>query len=148
MSWLMTVALGGAAGVMNAALTGDLRLLPRVIRTTLDRIEAVQVGLIGNVVIGGLASIACVVAIAGAACLTSPAGGLAQLETAGAAVFIGFAAARLCTSQSDTRLLRRAVCKASEAPAAHPDVVTALETARPLAIYRTANELMPRTRFR
>jgi hypothetical protein len=147
--WLLTFALGGAAGAVNAALAGNLHMLPRLLRASSSRIEAVQVGLIGNIVIAGAASMACALALTGGGCPIPPANGLAQIGAGGAAAFIGFAAARWCTNEADKRLLHRAVCKASEAPAAHPDLVMTLETARPLDIYIVANDLMPRrTGFR
>jgi hypothetical protein len=141
---LITLVLGGAAGVVNAGLTGNLRLLPQAIRAhATGRIEAVQLGFLGNIAVGALASGACVFAVSGVACLAQPSA-LAEAGAGAAAAFIGFAAARWCTSGADTRLLRIAVCKASEAPAAHPDLVTAFETATPAAVYRAASDLMPR----
>jgi hypothetical protein len=144
-TWTISLAIGAVAGAINAVLTGNLHLLPAAIRAeTSRRIDAVQIGLIGNMTVAAAATMACAFALGSLGCEMVPTNDVRRALAAGAALLIGFAVARWCTSETDKRLLRSAVCKASAAPAAHPEAVSALETAPPMVIYRAADELMPR----
>ncbi|MGH9350137.1 MAG: hypothetical protein ACRD26_23015, partial [Vicinamibacterales bacterium] len=66
------------------------------------------------------------------------------LRVFGAGLVVGFVAARWATNETDKWLLHAAVCEASAAPAAHPDVIRVIAKSRPFAILRIAQDLMPR----
>jgi hypothetical protein len=65
------------------------------------------------------------------------------LETVGA-IMVGVLGSRWLTNESDKRLLRLAILKASTTPAAHPDTVQAIEVAPPHVVLALAASLEPR----
>jgi hypothetical protein len=136
--------LGGVGGALNAALTDNLHLLPLVISVKSPDKQILHIGFVGSVCIGALAAGGTAAALAGTGCVTAAPGAGALTLATGAGVFLGFVTARWATNEIDKRLLHRAVCKASVAPAAHPDTVRAMETARPMAIFSAVDELTPR----
>jgi hypothetical protein len=142
--WMISLAVGGLGGAINAALTRQLHLAPVLITAApSQRVDAVQLGVLGNVVIAAAASAMGALTMAGGCPEAAPSETQAMLA-AGGGLSIGFVVARWCTSEADKLLLRRAVCSASIAPAAHPDTVAALEHAHPLAVYHAAKAMMPR----
>jgi hypothetical protein len=142
--WLsLALALGGVGGLLNAALTDNLRLWPSFVGSGAGGRRAIRVGLVANVCLAAVASTACVWALAGLGSFAPTPNSGQLLALLSASVCIGFGAARLTTNEADKRLLHEAVCKASAAPAAPPDTVRAMETAQPWAIYLTTDTLMP-----
>lgn len=141
--WLALALLpGGMGGLLNAAMTDNLRPLPSFVKSR-GSSRVLRIGLAGNIVIAAAASTFCVWALWDPGPPVHPLlidRLLVLLPTSGA---IGFGAARLATNEADKRLLREAVCNASAAPAAPPATVRALETASPWVVYLTAAELMP-----
>ncbi len=136
------LGVGSVGGAFNAVLTDNLRWTPsRVMVSSRQRI--VRPGLAANIGIGAAAAFGSFWALTGGC----PAGGRSigpSLMVVLAGMFIGLAAARWMTNESDKSLLRAAACKACAAPAAHPDTVRAIEVAPPYAVYTTTNDLMPR----
>jgi hypothetical protein len=138
--WWCALA-GAAGGLLNAAMSHNLFLLPFRVPPA----GVVMPGLVANVVAGGCASVAGVLAFSGAVGPpTSPAGSLAL--TIAAALVAGGLAARWLTSAADMRLLRAAASCACAAPAAHPDTARSMEVAPPYEAFRTAAELAPKFR--
>jgi hypothetical protein len=142
---LSVAVVGGIGGAFNAALSDNLQLLPVRVRCSLPwtRWAAVRLGFIANVGLGAVvaAALACVAPDAATAPLST---WTSQLPLAIAGAVIGFLAARWATNETDKWLLHAAVCHAAAAPAAHPDVVRAIARAQPFAIFRIAQDLMPR----
>jgi hypothetical protein len=141
--WLvLSPLLGAVGGVLNAAVTDNLRLLPTFVKGSRSLPRLLRIGLTGNLSVAALASTLCAWALMGSASRTLQEGDH-MLTMLLASVCIGFAAARLATDEVDKRLLHQAVCKASAAPAAPPDTVRAIETADPWVVYTTTTELTP-----
>ena len=139
-AWWCALA-GGAGGLINAAASHNLFLLPFRVPPA----GVVMPGLVANVVIGGCASFAGVQAFSGAlGPPVSPAGSLAL--TIAAAFVAGGLAARWITSAADMRLLRAAASRACAAPAAHPDTARSMEVASPYEVFQTAADLVPKFR--
>lgn len=142
--WLLTASLAGAGGgLLNAALTDNLRLLPAFVKSSRGTTRVLRIGLAGNLGAAGLTSTICVWALGVPGSLGNQADAGHLLTLLFASICIGFGAARLATNEADKRLLHEAVCKASAAPAAPPDTVRAMETAAPWVVYTTTTELMP-----
>lgn len=143
LSWSWIGAAGAAGACLNALMSGPIDLLPSVIRVSTDH-RIPRPGLFVAAVIGGAASVGCTAAYAGLTCQPafSADGAVAVALLASSAC--GFIAARCVTQESDRRVLRAAVCKASSAPAAHPDTVRAFESAPVSALYHAVEQLMPR----
>ncbi len=139
-----TLAIGLAGGGLNAIVTDNMRLSPLIIKVEPHK-RIVRPGLLANMGIGAAATFACSLTLAALNCSfgSNSAGDL----LAAVGLLIGFLAARSVTIEIDNRLLRVAVCRASAAPAAHPDTVRAMELVPPYVIYKTADELMPRRRW-
>ena len=128
----LTLALGGAGGMLHASHTDEWRVLPSFARWNGTR--AIRLGLLGNMGVAALAATVCVWALAGFESFAPhPTCGQVLALTI-ASVGIGFGAARLATDETDIRILREAVCEASAAPAAPLDTVRALEAARPWTV--------------
>lgn len=143
LTWLLLAPLFGAAGgVINAAVTDNLRLLPSFVKSAHRFSRLLRMGLAGNLTIGAAASQLCAWALA-----VPPAeqlyGAASPLTLGLASLVIGFAAARLATDEIDKRLLHQAVCQASAAPAATPETVKAIESAQPWHVYTTTTRLRP-----
>jgi len=142
--WLsLACAIGAGGGLLNAAVTDNLRLLPAFVKSSRGTRHVLRIGLAGNVGVAALASGACLWALGVSGSYGHPANAGQLLTVLCASVCIGFGAARLATNEADKRLLHEAVCKASAAPAAPPDTVRAMETAAPWVVYTTTTELMP-----
>jgi hypothetical protein len=92
-----------------------------------------HVGLLGNVAVGLImsASVFWLLEVVGRG--ITPESGASTWLPAGLALVLAFVTARALTSEADKVTLRRAVCKAASAPAAHPDTVRAMERA-PLSV--------------
>jgi hypothetical protein len=143
-AWLtLALVLGAGGGLLNAAVTDNLRLLPAFVKSARGGTRVLRIGLAGNVGVAALVSLTCVWALGvpGAFDQRADAGHLLTVLLTSAC--IGFGAARLATNEADKRLLHDAVCKASAAPAAPPETVRAMETAAPWVVYTTTTELMP-----
>ncbi len=143
LAWLVLAPLLGAAGgVVNAAVTADLRLLPTFVKSSRRVPRLLRMGLAGNLAIAAAASQLCAWALA-----VPPAGQLysaaSPLALGVASFCIGFAAARLATDEIDKRLLHQAVCQASAAPAAPPDTVRVIESSQPWRVYTATTHLRP-----
>jgi len=143
-AWLsLALALGAGGGLLNAAVTDNLRLLPAFVKSSRGTTRVLRIGLAGNIGVAALVSTICVWALGVPGAFDKQADVGHLLTVLLASVGIGFGAARLATNEADKGLLHEAVCKASAAPAAPPDTVRAMETAAPWVVYTTANELMP-----
>ena len=142
--WLSVVpALGAAGGLLNAAATSNLRVLPSLVRSARGMKPLLRIGLLGNMLVATVTSTICVWALRVPAAFgpdMNVGDLLLLLLTSGS---IGFAAARLATNETDARLLREAVCRASASPAAPPDTVQAMETATPWDVFAATTSLMP-----
>lgn len=136
-AWISVACLGGAGGAVSAWLARrrdpQLALSKPSLRAK------------GSVVLGRLGAIATTATIA-AATAAATAWMLGNTTTSAALAFfwIGFVTAGWLAAERDKRLLRRAVCRAATAPAAHPDTVRALADASPDAVYETVKALVPR----
>src|SRR5258705_326462 len=130
-AWMLGV--GSVGGALNAVLTDNLSWRPSRVMVSSHR-RIVRPGLAANIFIGAAAAFGSFLALTGGGC---PAGGRSigsSLMVVLAGMFIGLAAARWMTNESDKSLLRAAACKACAAPAAHPDTVRAIEVAPPYAV--------------
>lgn len=139
---LVMLGFGAGGGLLNALLTDNLRLCPSIVRVT-ARTRIVRPGLAANLGLGALAAFGAFRALAPAHPPEARSSCSALLTVVGG-LLVGLLAARWITNESDKRLLRAAACKASAAPAAHPDTVRAIELAPPFEVYNTADGLMPR----
>lgn len=144
MSFLVTLALGGTGGALNAVLSDRARLLPSVVTLSPGHTRVIRVGVIGNIATGALTAwcVYSVVRVAGASVDTTNTFGLVLLGFCG--LFIAFVSARWVTNEVDKLVLRKAVFKAASAPAAHPDVVGEMEMAPPYTLYALVDRLLPR----
>ena len=136
--WVLGVGVMG--GLVNAALTHNLNVWPRFIKSGANR-QIARPGLAINLVTSGAGALAAFLALALEGCAV-------DVRTVGpgtlVAVLLGLLSARCLTDHIDKRLLREAACRACEAPAAHPDTVRAIQKAPPYAVFTAADELMPR----
>jgi hypothetical protein len=145
-SLLLSLTIGAAGGALNAMVSDNRRLLPAVIRMPQHspRKRLIRVGLGANVVVAALASGASFTTLAWFGCAPTL-GAADRLVPIGLiAAFIGFIAARCVTNEVDKSMLHCATWSAAAAPAAHPDTVREIRTARPYDVYCVAEELMPR----
>ncbi|MGH9347724.1 MAG: hypothetical protein ACRD26_10710, partial [Vicinamibacterales bacterium] len=138
------LVLGGAGGVLNAALSDNMRVLPARIRCNPDwtRRPTVCLGLLVNAGIGAAAAFALAWVFIDPAAHVGARSSTSVLRVFGAGFVVGFVAARCATNETDKWLLHAAVCAASAAPAAHPDVIRVIGKSRPFAILRIAQDLM------
>ncbi len=137
---------GGLGGALNAALSSNLRLLPRWAQDARIGVShVVRVGLLVSSAVGATASVALLWVIWGIADLDVRTGAV-PLRLIAASLFVGFMTARGLTSEVDKMLLRLAVRSAAAAPAAHPHIAQALDHAPPYTVYQIAVELTPRGR--
>jgi hypothetical protein len=136
--WVFGV--GAVGGVINAALTDNLRLWPVRVSSGSAR-QIGRVGLVINVITAGTGALVVIAALALQGCSV-------DVRTLGTgtlvAALIGFLSARCVTDHVDKRLLREAACRACAAPAAHPDTIRAIRHATPYAVLAAADELIPR----
>jgi hypothetical protein len=139
LAWIALVGAVGAA--VNALSADDTRFWPSCIEARGNG-RVMRVGLVGHALVGAVAAVAIASAFAVLGWTSSQAP-FAAAPAFLAAMATGMAASRCVTAASDTRLLRAALRMACAAPAAHPDTVHALGTARPLEAYRLACDLAP-----
>jgi len=142
-SWVWAGVTGLIGGGLNALITDNMRLFPMII-TVSSHHRLFRPGFLANICVGAAATFGCFVALAGTDCVISENAATAGLRLGLAGAAIGLLTARCLTNETDNQLLRVAVCKASAAPAAHPDTVRALEAAPPRVIYATVDQMMPR----
>lgn len=142
--WIVALAIGGIGGGLNAALSDHTRLFPSMVRLMPGRTRVVRIGVLGNVCIGAAAAVCVFWALQAAGSTLSVNGGLGLTLLAVSHLFIAFVSARWVTNEVDKRVLRKAVCKAVSAPAAHPDTVGDMELAHADAIYAIVDQLLPR----
>jgi len=144
LAWLaLALVLGGAGGLLNAAVSDNLRLLPSFVKSSKGARHLLRIGLAGNVGVAAIANAVCLWALRVPALYLQEAQVGDLLTVLLASVCIGLCAARLATNEADKRLLHEAVCKASAAPAAPPDRVREMETAAPWVVYTATSEMMP-----
>jgi hypothetical protein len=124
-------------------LSRPVRWLPSVKRI-LPRRRVVDLGVVGNVVVGAAAAVATWWLPIGQACAGLASSEATLLVGSAAHLGIGFLTTRWLTIERDRAVLRRAVYNAAMAPAAHPDTVRAIEAASADAIYDTVEQLIPR----
>jgi len=142
--WIVALTVGGVGGALNAAVSDHTRLFPSVARLMPGATRVVRIGVFGNVVTGATA-VACVFwALTIAGSTPSADSGLGLVLLAIADLFIAFVSARWVTNEVDKLVLRKAVCKAVSAPAAHPDTIGDMELAPADAIYAIVDQLLPR----
>lgn len=138
------LAIGSLGGVLNAVLTDNLHVAPAVIRVT-SRERIVRWGLIVNLCVGAAATYVIRLAALWCGCDLTNKHWLVMGFVGVVLGLVGLLAARSLTNETDRRLLRVAVCKASAAPAAHPDTRQIMEKAPPYVVYLTADAMMPHT---
>ena len=143
-SWLVTLAVGGFGGGLNAVFSDCARLLPSVVTLSPGRTRVVRVGILGNVITGAITALSLrgLIYISGAS--LSANGGIGLVLLGFCDFFIAFVSARWVTNEVDKLVLRNAVYKAASAPAAHPDVVGEMEVAPPYTLYVLTDRLLPR----
>ena len=146
MPWNMVLLGGGLGGLMNAALSSNLRLMPSLAAALLpgDTRRLLRVGLLANLVASGgtVAGLAWTLSRLLDVRLSS----LPSEQILLGGVLVGFLVARGLTSEVDKGVLRLAVRTAASAPAAHPEVAKAIEHAPPYAVYQITTTLVPRRR--
>lgn len=139
MSWAFVC--GASGGAMNT-LTGNLRLLPAIEIRVPGTSRLLVLGLIGNVVVAGVASLLAWMIIG-----SHEPGPMSETGTVAASLAyaaIGFLSAHWATAEYDKAVLRRAVCKAAAAPATNPETIEILFHASPAQVYDIVESLMPR----
>jgi hypothetical protein len=143
-TWLVTLAVGGTGGALNAVLSDCTHVLPSLVTLSPGRTRIVRVGILGSMVTGAATAVCLswVIQIAGAS--LSAASGLGLVLLCFCDLFIAFVSARWLTNEVDKLVLRKAVFKAASAPAAHPDVVGEMVTAPPYTLYTLVDRLLPR----
>lgn len=122
--WIWITCLGGAGGALSAWLA---------------RQRPGRVPMAAAVAAATAGAMAWMIGKAGALDLSA-------LDARGALAFfwIGFVTAGWMAAEHDKSVLRRAVCRAATAPAAHPDTVQELAHASPDAVYEAVQALVPR----
>ena len=128
-TWIWTAALGGAGGAVSASLA---------------RQRPGRVPITAAVAGATAAATAWMIGVAAPAIQLGAPG----IPSALAFFWIGFVTAGWLAAERDKLLLRRAVCSAATAPAAHPDTVQALAHASPDAVYEAVQALVPRPMVR
>jgi hypothetical protein len=142
--WIVALVIGGVGGGLSAALSRHGRFLPAVVRLSPVGPRIVRVGVLGDIVMGALAA-ACtgwVLRASGSTLDANGRPGVLLLVLAG--LFVAFLSARWVSNEVDKLVLRRAICKAVSAPAAHPDALRNIELAPPETIYAIVEDLLPR----
>jgi hypothetical protein len=137
--------LGGVVGgALNAALSDRTVVLPSIVTLSPGRTRVLRVGVAGNVITGTAVALLLysVVQIAGTTLNAKSGFGLLLLGLCD--LFVAFVSARWATNEVDKLVLRKAVFKAATAPAAHPDLVGAMEMAPPYTLYKLVDRLLPR----
>ncbi len=144
--WVWVACLGGAGGAVSAwsakrpAFQGSLSLPHQ------RRVRVREQSELSHVARG--AAVAAATAAAMAWMIVDASAPSVWIETrampaAVAFFWIGFVTTGWLAAERDKRVLRKAVCRAATAPAAHPDTVEALAHASPDAIYAAVQDLVP-----
>ncbi|MEZ5416689.1 MAG: hypothetical protein R2708_05030 [Vicinamibacterales bacterium] len=138
-TWVWVACLGGAGGAVSAWLARQGGLAGPGRAGALGRLSHIAVA----------ATIAAGTAAATAWMIGGPSEpplwvGPRAVPESLAFFWIGFVTVGWIDAERDKRLLRRAVCSAATAPAAHPDTVQELAHASPDAIYEAVKALVPR----
>lgn len=144
--WDWVVIGGGLGGTLSAAISSNLNPFPSWLRA-LDggRFGPVtRIGLLVSSAVGAASSLGLLLALQGAADFDDVAAGRVPRRLLAFSLVVGFLAARGLTNEVDKVLLRLAVLDAATAPAAHPAVAHALDSAPPYAVYKMAAGLKPR----
>jgi len=144
LSWLITLAVGGAGGALNAVLSDRARVLPTFVTLSPGGTRIVRVGILGNVLTGAITALCLYWAVQATSSTLRAKGGLDLVLLGLCNLFIAFVSARWVTNEVDKLVLRKAVYKAASAPAAHPDVVDEMEMAPPYTLYALVDRLLPR----
>jgi hypothetical protein len=141
--WLVTMAVGGMGGGLNAAFSDRARVWPSVVTLSPGCTRVLRIGVLGSLVIGAVAAVFMrwLIYISGT---TLHADGFGYALLGFCDFFIAFVSARWITNEVDKLVLRKAVFKAASAPAAHPEVVGEMEMAPPYTLYTLVDRLMPR----
>lgn len=143
--WLVALVIGGLGGGLNAALSRNRRFLPALVRLSpAGGPVIVRAGVLGDIVTGALAAVCAGWVLRTSGSTLDVNGGPGALLLVLAGLFVAFLSARWVSNEVDKLVLRRAVCKAVSAPAAHPDALQNIELAPPETIYAIVEELLPR----
>ncbi len=138
---LAMLGLGALGGAINALLSHNLHLWPSVVAGGHGRL--VRPGLALNVALGALAALEVSLAFRPEGAWVGQGSGVG-LRPAVTGILVGMLASRWLSAEVDKRLLRAAVNKACQAPAAHPDTLQTIDVAPPHEVYAAADRLMPR----
>lgn len=142
--WIVALAVGGIGGGLNAALSDHTRLFPSLVTLMPGGTRVLRIGVVGNVGIGAVAAVCLFWALQASGSTLNANGGLGLALLVVSDIFIAFVSTRWVTNEMDKLVLRKAVCKAVSAPAAHPDTVGDMELAQADAIYAIVDQLLPR----
>lgn len=143
-SWIVALVIGGAGGCLNAVLSDHACVLPSLVTLSPGGTRVVRIGIIGNVLVGAVAAACVILALQAAGSTLTANGNVGLLLLACSDFFVAFVSARWVTNEVDKQVLRKAICKAVSAPAAHPDTIGDMEVAAPYAIYTIVDRLLPR----
>jgi hypothetical protein len=140
-SWIVSLAVGAAGGLLNAVLAKHTQLLPSRVK---NGRRVAQLGLVGNVGIGAVMSASSAWLLDQVGCGMVAGGSATTWFPAALSFLLAFVTSRAAASEADKVTLRHALYTAAGAPAAHPDTVRAMEIA-PLSVLSTlVDELVPR----
>lgn len=142
-TWVWVAGFGGAGGAVSAWLAagGSPAFAPRRRQPVAVLWRVGQLALAALAAAGTSAGTAWMVGSAAPPSLWID---TRAVSAAFAFFWIGFVSVGWLAAERDKRVLRRAVCSAATAPAAHPDTVEALAHASPDAVYEAVQALMPR----
>jgi len=144
--WDWVAMGGGLGGALSAAISSNLTPFPAWCRS-LDggRLGPMtRVGLLVSSAVGAASSLGLLLALQGTADFDDVSRSGIPGRLLAFSLVVGFLAARSLTNEVDKALLRLAVRDAASAPAAHPEVAHALDSAPPYAVYELAVGLKPR----
>lgn len=144
-AWVWVACLGGAGGALSAwlAARGSQRL-PSGARQRPPMVVPWRLGHLAMAATVAAGTSAATAWMVGSVAPPSLWVETRAFSAALAFFWIGFVTAGWLAAERDKRVLRRAVCSAATAPAAHPDTVEALAHASPDAVYEAVQALMPR----
>jgi hypothetical protein len=137
---------GGLGGALSAAISSNLTPFPAWLRS-LDGGRfgpMTRVGLLVSSAVGAASALGVLLALQGTAEFDDVSQGRIPGRLLAFSLIVGFLAARSLTNEVDKVLLRLAVRDAASAPAAHPEITHALDSAPPYAVYEMAAGLKPR----
>lgn len=144
-AWVWVACFGGAGGALSAWLAArGSQLVPTGLR---QRAPMVVLWRLGHLLVAAAVAAGTSAATAWMVGSIAPPAPWVETRAFSAALaffWIGFVTAGWLAAERDKRVLRRAVCSAATAPAAHPDLVEALAHASPDAVYEAVQALMPR----